>query len=72
MTNIRLQISENKTNAFLEMVKQLGYARKVQVEEPEPTKAEILEGIREAVEEVKQIRAGKLKGIPARDLLNEL
>ena len=53
MTNIRLQIPENKTNAFLEIVKQLGYARKVQVEEPEPTKAEILEGIREAVEEVK-------------------
>ncbi len=35
-------------------------------------KAEILEGIKEAVEEMKLIKAGKLKGIPAKDLLNEL
>lgn len=37
-----------------------------------PYKAEVLEGIKEAVEEMKQIKKGKLKGIPARDLLNEL
>jgi hypothetical protein len=33
---------------------------------------EVLEGIKEAVEEVKLIKQGKLKGIPAKDLLNEL
>lgn len=41
-------------------------------EEPEPTKAEILAGIKEAVEEVKQIKAGKIKAKSLKDLLNEL
>jgi len=37
-----------------------------------PYKAGVLEGIKEAVEEMKLIKAGKLKGRPAEDLLNEL
>jgi PHD/YefM family antitoxin component YafN of YafNO toxin-antitoxin module len=41
-------------------------------EEREPTKAEILAGIKEAVEEVKLIRAGKLKASSLQDLLDEL
>jgi len=36
------------------------------------TKEQILQGIRDAVKEVNLIKAGKLKGIPAKDLLNEL
>ncbi|WP_256005084.1 hypothetical protein [Pedobacter deserti] len=35
-------------------------------------KAEILEGLQDAIQEVKQIKQGKLKGIAAKDLLNEL
>lgn len=35
-------------------------------------KEQILQGIRDAVKEVNLIKAGKLKGIPAKDLLNEL
>ncbi len=35
-------------------------------------KAEILEGLQDAINEVKQIKHGKLKGIAAKDLLNEL
>jgi hypothetical protein len=41
-------------------------------EEPEQTEEEILNNIREAVEEMKLIKAGKLKGRPARELLDEL
>ncbi len=41
-------------------------------EEPEPTKAEILTGIKKAVEEVKLIRAGKIKAKSLKELLNEL
>lgn len=37
-----------------------------------PYKAEVLKGIKEAVEEINLIKEGKLKGKPARDLLNEL
>lgn len=41
-------------------------------EEPEPTKTEILEGIKDAIEEVKLIKAGKLKAKSLKELLNEL
>jgi hypothetical protein len=41
-------------------------------EEPEPTKAEILVGIKEAVEEVKLIKAGKIKAKSLKELLDEL
>jgi len=35
-------------------------------------KAEVLEGVKQAVEEMKLINAGKLKGTPAKELLDEL
>ena len=38
----------------------------------EPTKEEILEGIRQAVKELNLIKKGKLKARPLKDLLNEL
>jgi hypothetical protein len=41
-------------------------------EDPEPTKTEILAGIKEAIEEVKLIKAGKIKAKSLKDLLNEL
>lgn len=42
------------------------------LESDEPTKEQILDGIREAVEEMKLIKAGKLKGRPVQELLDEL
>lgn len=41
-------------------------------EEPNRTKEEILETIRQGTEEVKLVIAGKIKGKPARQLLDEL
>jgi hypothetical protein len=41
-------------------------------EEPEQTKEQILANIKQGVEEVKLVIAGKLKGRPARELLDEL
>jgi hypothetical protein len=35
-------------------------------------KAEVLESVRRAVEEMKLIKAGKLKGTPAKKLLDDL
>ena len=40
--------------------------------EDSDTKEQVLQGIRDAVKEVNLIKAGKLKGIPTKDLLNEL
>ena len=36
------------------------------------TKAELIEDLNEVCDEIKLIRAGKLKGRPAEELLNEL
>jgi len=41
-------------------------------EKPDLTKDQILGNIRQAFEEMKLIKAGKLKGKPARELLDEL
>jgi hypothetical protein len=73
MTTITVSIPKAKTKAFLKKLEEWGYARHVEVEDDnEPTKKEILAGLKEAVEEVKLIRAGKIKGIPARELFDEL
>ena len=44
----------------------------VDLEYQEPTKAEILEGLKNAFKEVKLHREGKVKLKPARELLHEL
>ena len=41
-------------------------------EEPELTKEQILANIKQGVEEVKLVIAGKLKGRPLQELLDEL
>jgi hypothetical protein len=38
----------------------------------EPSKAEIILGIKQAIKEVNLIKKGKLKGINAKELMNEL
>jgi hypothetical protein len=74
MKQITLQIPDKKFPFFMELLKNLGLEKKARVaqEEKEPSKEEILQGIREAAEEVKLIKAGKRKGIPAKSLLDEL
>ena len=71
MKQITLNVQDNNYPFFVELVKNLDFISKVEPDE-EPTKEQILQGIREAVQEVKLILAGKLKGIPAKDFLNEL
>ena len=70
MKQVTLYIPENKYSFFIELVKSLGFVKKI--EDKEQVKEQILKDISEAVEEVKLIKKGKLKGISAKDLLNEL
>ena len=70
MKQITLNIPDKKYSFFMELVKNLDFIKKVK--DDEPTKEEILEGIRQAVKEVNLIKAGKLKAISAKDLLREL
>ena len=70
MRQVTLHIPDKKYPLFIELVKSIDFIKKI--EEEEPTKEQILKGMKEAVQEVNLIRAGKLKGIKAKDLLNEL
>jgi hypothetical protein len=66
---VLLDIKDEKAPFIMEM---LGHFKGVKSKPLTNYKANILEGIKEAVEEVKLIKQGKLKGIPAKDLLDEL
>lgn len=67
---ILLEIDERKAAFFLELLKSFKFVKKATP--LSNAKAELMQDIREAVEELSLIRQGKLKGIPAKDLLDEL
>lgn len=70
-----LDIKDEKAVFFMELLKNFSFVKfkKLSPEKSEQDRTEeILNGLREAVEEVNLIKAGKLKGRPAEDLINEL
>ena len=66
---VLLDIQDDKAPALLEVLKGLSYVRTEKVNDK---KAKFLEGLKEAIADVKLIKAGKLKGRPAKELLDEL
>jgi hypothetical protein len=66
---IILEIKDEKASFIMEVLKDFKDVKAIPLSN---YKADVLEGIKEAVEEVNLIKQGKLKGIPARELLNEL
>ncbi len=67
---ILLEINDNKAAFFMEVLKSFKFVKKATPISTE--KANLMQDIKEAVEELKLVREGKLKGIPAKDLLDEL
>ena len=66
---ILLEIPDNKATALLEVLKSISYVKTTPLTE---SKALLLKEVKEAVEEMKQIRTGKKQGRNAKDFLNEL
>jgi len=66
---VLLDIKDNKATHLLEVLKGLSYVNPKTISNE---KALLMEEIKEAVEELKLVRQGKLKGIPAKQLLDEL
>jgi hypothetical protein len=66
---VLLDIKDNKALPLLEVLKGLSYVKTKTISNE---KALLMEEIKEAVEELKLVRHGKLKGIPAKQLLDEL
>ncbi len=66
---ILLDIPDNKAVSLLEVLKSISYVKAKQLTD---SKAALLADIREAVEEMKLVKQGKVKARPIEDLLNEL
>ena len=67
---ILLEINDNKAEFFMELLKSFKF-----VKSATPltnAKAEHIQDIKEAIKELKLLKEGKLKGISAKDLLDEL
>lgn len=72
MKQVTLHITDKKYPLFIELAKSLDFVKKIEQDDDEPTKEQILQGIKQAVKEVNLIKQGKLKPRDARELLNEL
>lgn len=66
---ILLEIPDNKASALMEVLKSISYVKTKPLTD---AKALLMEEIREAVEEMKLIRAGKKKARNAEEFLNAL
>lgn len=66
---ILLEIKDNKAPFFMELLKSFSF---VKAKPLTPYKAQVLENIKDGIDEVNLIKAGKLKGRKAEDLFNEL
>jgi hypothetical protein len=66
---VLLDIKDSKAPSLLEVLKGLSYVKTTELTH---AKAQLMEEIKEAVEELKQIRTGKKTARNADDFLNEL
>jgi hypothetical protein len=66
---VLLDIKDNKAAFIMELLNNFNF---VKAEPLTPYKTNVIRSIKQAVEEMKQIKEGKLQGIPAKDLLDEL
>jgi hypothetical protein len=66
---VLLDIQDSKAEPLLEVLKGLSYVKTTTITKE---KAQLIKQIKQAVHEVNLIKSGKLKGISAKQLLNEL
>lgn len=68
-----LDVKDSKAEVLLAFLRTIPYVKVVSASnETSAEKEAILANVREAVEEMKLVKAGKLKGRPAQELLDEL
>ena len=71
MKQVTLHIPDNEFPLFIELVHNLNFVKKIEVDE-NPAKQKILKGLKQAVNEMNLVKAGKLKSRDARELIHEL
>ena len=66
---VLLDIKDNKADFVMELLRSLSFVKTKKLTDE---KAQLIEEVKEAVEEMKLIRAGKKKARNAEDFINEL
>jgi polyhydroxyalkanoate synthesis regulator phasin len=64
-----IDVKDNRADFVMELLDSLPF---VKVKTISPQKAQLIEEIKEAVENLNLVKQGKLKARPAKDLVNEL
>ncbi len=64
-----VEVKESKAEFLLELLRSLSFVKTTAV--PDEKEA-VLDSVRTAVEQMKQVKAGKLRGRPVQKLLDEL
>ncbi len=67
---VLLEVKDNKVAFFLEIIKNFSFVKEVKT--ISDAKADLIQDIKETVEELKLVRDGKLIARNAEDLTNEL
>lgn len=66
---VLVDIKDKKADFILELLKSFSYVKTKKLTE---SKAQVLEELKEAVDNMKLVKKGKLKARPAKELLDEL
>jgi polyhydroxyalkanoate synthesis regulator phasin len=66
---VLVDVNDNKSDFILELLNNFSFVKAKPIT---PAKAQLLEEIKEAVENLHLVKQGKLKAKPAKDLLDEL
>ena len=66
---VMLEIKDSKADFVMELLNNLSFVKATPVS---PYKKKVLGDLKQAVKEMHLIKQGKLKGIPVKELINEL
>jgi len=66
---VLVDVNDNKGDFILELINNFSFAKAKLIT---PAKAQLLEEIKEAIENLNLVKQGKIKARPAKDLLDEL
>jgi hypothetical protein len=67
-----IDIADNKAEGFMKIIKTYSYVSAKPISAPDAELFEEIKEIKKAFKNVEKIKAGKLKGRPAEELLNEI
>jgi len=69
---VMLNVATHKYDFFMELMRSFDFVKVAKEESDGDSREKIIANLKEAAKDLKLIKAGKLEGRPARELLNEL